>query len=344
MAARPPRVGPEAHDGVVLGDHESDWEAAGWGRASPNEDDERPPPATAGAVAAGLLGLGAAGVVVVAFVSLVAVPLGIGAVLSPFVSESSTLPCDDPDLALWSAAADGDLDALAVELDATGDPDSVLRSRSPLLCAAIAGQVDAVDALIEAGADPDLAVDGTTALHQAVEGGHDDVIAALARGGADLEATNERGATALVLAARGRPQAVEALLDAGADPTTECDVDGMLVTFDLMLAAAISSDAVPTPDELPFDHRPLQRGRDSVTALHAAALGGDARSVLHLLQAGADPDAVAYGAFTPLHAAAARGALTTDDDHEQITALLLLAGADPTLTPDPTVGAPTDLS
>jgi len=310
---------------------------------------------------------------------------------------NSTAACEDPDEELWLAATNGDLPTIERELpaslstaegvdsghdgwtpllcavdhgqpeaaqlllDAGADPDLATGGRSsPIAVAAADGDADMVDVLLGAGADPDNDLGGTTALHQAAEGEHVAAIEALAAGGADLEATNEQGATALVLAARGHPQAVHALLEGGADPAGISEVDGTeALDLSLILLAATPSEdgALDRPTAI----APLRRGRGPITALHAAAIVADAESLRALLQAGADPNAVAYGAYTPLHAIAAFDAMVAvaeeeppepmapdapggPDDRAEVEALLLLAGADPELAPDPTVGTPAELA
>jgi ankyrin repeat protein len=309
-----------------------------------------------------LLAVGVAGAVVVAVGALLLAVIAVSLeTLSQGLRDTTSGPCDDPERALWFAAAYGDLELLADELE-PALLDAQAQGRTPLLCAAVDGQVAAVELLLDAGADPDLQVDGTTALHQAVEHEQVEVIGALVEGGADLEVRNEEGATPLVLAARGGAEQVEALLAVGADPTTVCQIDGREVGSYLRvvdLAMASHSDDPASVRDAPEIEQlaPLGRGRGPTTALHAAALAGEAETVRLLLQAGGDPNAVAYGAYTPLHATEARRAMDLavaelygdepaldTDKSEQIEALLLFAGADPALAPDPTVGAPADLA
>lgn len=148
--------------------------------------------------------------------------------------------------------------------------------------------------------------------------------------GADPDAPNDRGITPLV-GAVGRPSSTEALLAAGADPNEVTRIDGRSVLLATGLWRLPLSTGVPEP---------LSQGRGDSTALHAAVLAGDTDSTRHLLDAGADPNAVAYDTFTPLHLAIGleRG---TDDD---IARLLIDTGADPNLAPNNTVGTPEDLA
>ena len=83
------------------------------------------------------------------------------------------------------------------------------------------GHVEFVKALLEdAGADTEAkgGSNGYTALMLASEKGHVDAVQALLDAGADIEAKDYYGWTALMLASRyGHVEVVQALLDAGAD-------------------------------------------------------------------------------------------------------------------------------
>ncbi|OWY62603.1 hypothetical protein B7486_57545 [cyanobacterium TDX16] len=232
---------------------------------------------------------------------------------------------------LLCAAENGQAEAAALLLGAGADPDLAVGGRaSPLAIAAGAGDVELVDLLLGEGADPNSQLGGTTPLIEAAEAEQPDLIATLVAEGADPDAPNDRGITPLV-GAIGRPSSTEALLTAGADPNEVAQVDGRSV----LLVSGLWRTPLSTGVAEPLTH-----GRGDSTALHAAVLTGDADSVRLLLEAGADPDAIAYDAFTPLHLALGleRGA---DDD---IARLLLEAGADPTLAPNDAVGTPADLA
>ncbi len=95
------------------------------------------------------------------------------------------------------------------------------RPDSPVADAAMRGDADAVRALIREGADVNAAQgDGMTALHWAAEKGDVELAQLLVTAGASLTTTTRHGAyTPLHVAARaGRGAAVQALLDAGANP------------------------------------------------------------------------------------------------------------------------------
>jgi ankyrin repeat protein len=77
--------------------------------------------------------------------------------------------------------------------------------------------------------------------------------------------------------------------------------------------------------------------RGGTTPLIEAAENDQAALVPVLLDAGAEPNAIAYDAFTPLHIATLNG-------DEALVDALVAAGADPHLAPDPEVGNPEDLA
>ncbi len=80
--------------------------------------------------------------------------------------------------------------------------------------------VETVQLLIDAGADPNLRSNGTRPLHEAVFGdwGSPTSVRVLLRNGADVNALDERGQTALMIAAQhGEFECVRLLLEAGAD-------------------------------------------------------------------------------------------------------------------------------
>ncbi len=133
---------------------------------------------------------------------------------------------------------------------------------------AVAG-VDAVAGCLEAGADPNSP---PTLLHLASVHARDpSVIDILAQAGTDVGARDENGATPLHRAARvGTPDAVRALLRAGADPHA-------------------------------WEDRP---SRTDGTPLHSAAYNPNPEVAAVLLEADADVNARSLAGWTPLHNAA----------------------------------------
>lgn len=237
---------------------------------------------------------------------------------------------------LLCAVDHGSARAAGALLAVGADPDLAVGGRAaPVSIAAADGDQALVQALLEAGADPSSAAGGTTPLVEAIrasveEGDEVDVVGALLAAGADPSAVDERGESPLLWAAwQGDAEAAAVLLDAGADPDQVLSVDGHVVELAFAPRLPVEADIEALA--------PLADGRGEVRALHAAAGTGDAEVVQVLLAAGADPGAVAYGAFTPLHLAEAVG-------DEEVAALLLLAGADPEAAPDPVVGTPSDLA
>jgi ankyrin repeat protein len=158
-----------------------------------------------------------------------------------------------------------------------------------LLDAARRGDVAAVKSLIKEGADPNAAQgDGLSALHLAAQQGNLEIAKVLLGAKANVAAkTRIGGYTPLHLAAQGAHVAVvKALLDAGADPTAATTTSG--VTPLHLAAQALNGEA--TVREL------LRRGApvnaletQGQTPLMFAAAEGRARTILELLEGGADP-------------------------------------------------------
>ena len=89
---------------------------------------------------------------------------------------------------------------------------------SPLMLAALAGNTEMCRLLIDR--DADVNKTGWTPLHYAATNGHLEVMRMLLDESAYVDATSPNGTTPLMMAARyGTPQAVQLLLQAGADPS-----------------------------------------------------------------------------------------------------------------------------
>lgn len=123
-------------------------------------------------------------------------------------------------------------------------------------------------------------------LFEAAKLGRTDLIPLLVENGADVNAYEARGFTPLILAAyNGQPEAVEALIKAGADP---CKPDlnqgntaqmGVAFKGDDRIAARLLSEKCDVNT----------RNKAGQTALMMAALFGRTAQIDMLLKAGADP-------------------------------------------------------
>ncbi len=182
------------------------------------------------------------------------------------------------------------------------------RGMTPLHWASAGGSAAAVSALLAAGARLSAAdAAGRTPLHWAAAAGAADAVsvlsAAVLAAGLDLHAPDGHGATpAQLAAAGGHVPVVARLLEAGRAP----DAAGAGMSA-LHLAAQNGLDqvlaqlcAVPGCDV-------NTRDADSLTPLHCAAARGALGAVRTLLAAGADPNAAADDGLLPLHSAAAGG-------------------------------------
>lgn len=138
------------------------------------------------------------------------------------------------DLALWSAAAEGDVELFdrlltrGARVQASGLPTTALWIASQQGAVGIVERLLALDADLEA---PDPA-DGRTALFQAAQEGHAAVVRLLLLSGARVDVVSARtGATPLfVAAARGHTDVVRELLAAQADVNALANVDGVVDT------------------------------------------------------------------------------------------------------------------
>jgi uncharacterized protein len=151
------------------------------------------------------------------------------------------------------------------------------------------------------------------ALFEAIEQGDEQRVRALVSSDPQLaSARNEDGLSAVLFATyRLRLELAEALVDAGAElDVFDAAATGGTEQLRTLLAADPQLARAWSPD--------------GFTALHYAAFFGDADGARVLLEAGADPAAVARNQMRvqPLHSAAAAG-------RADVARLLLEAGADP---------------
>uniref|UniRef100_A0AAQ6AJU2 Ankyrin repeat domain 29 n=1 Tax=Amphiprion ocellaris TaxID=80972 RepID=A0AAQ6AJU2_AMPOC len=160
------------------------------------------------------------------------------------------------------------------------------------------GHCDVVKLLFEFGASTEFHTkDGGTALTVASQYGHSKVVDTLLKNGANVHDQLNDGATSLFLAAQeedgtaplwmaaqmGHSEAVKVLLLRGADRDADRQ-DGSTALF----KAALKGHNSVIEELLKFSPS-LGLLKNGSTALHAAVVGGNLRSILLLLGANADP-------------------------------------------------------
>ena len=187
-----------------------------------------------------------------------------------------------------------------------------------LAVAAQAGDATKLRSLLDSGANPND-YDGTySALMYAAGNGHVEAVRILLARGANVDHRDHNGDRALLWAAQHGHADVVRLLLAGR-AAVESNADPHLIT-PLMQACRYGHLAAA---RVLIAAGADSRRRDHVndTALHAAAISGNAELVALLLRAGADPNAKGkYLDDTPLHHAA-------DFDRVEAARLLVSAGA-----------------
>jgi hypothetical protein len=107
---------------------------------------------------------------------------------------------DAPDADIWTASAEGNVQAISRHLAAGTDVNAVEPSTggTPLMVAALFDHREAVELLIENGADLNaFNYEGSTALHTAAFFCHVETVKLLVEQGADVNARNSQGQTAL---------------------------------------------------------------------------------------------------------------------------------------------------
>lgn len=134
------------------------------------------------------------------------------------------------DLALWSAAADGDTELFDRLLMLGAQAQGPDMPTTALWIAAQEGATEIVVRLLALGVDVEAKdpVDGRTALFQAAQEGHAAIVNRLLDAGARVDVASTRtGATPLFMAAaRGHAEVVRLLLDARADINVSASADG----------------------------------------------------------------------------------------------------------------------
>ncbi|XP_063572927.1 ankyrin repeat domain-containing protein 29 isoform X2 [Pongo abelii] len=189
-----------------------------------------------------------------------------------------------------------------------------------LMVAAYAGHIDCVRELVLQGADINLQREsGTTALFFAAQQGHNDVVRFLFGFGASTEFRTKDGATALFLAAQGGYLNVIRLLLASGAKVNQPRQDG---TAPLWIASQMGHSEVVRVMLLRGADRDAARN-DGTTALLKAANKGYNDVIEELLKFSPTLGILKNGT-SALHAAVLSGNIKT-------VALLLEAGADPSL-------------
>ena len=120
------------------------------------------------------------------------------------------------------------------------------KDESPLMMAAIKGNVEAVKALI--ARDADVNKTGWTPLHYAASAGspqHAVIISLLLENHAYIDAASPNGTTPLMMAAHyGSTEAVQLLLDEGADPTLKNQLGLTAADFALRVSPTQSAERI----------------------------------------------------------------------------------------------------
>ena len=273
----------------------------------------------------------------------------------------------------WSALNDQlEIVETLIFAGATLQPATRVGGYTPLHLASRAGNAGVVAALLEAGANPDvLTGTGAASLHFAAEANGVEVVNALAGHGADVNVRDAYSSRtpAMFAAARNSAAALQALLDAGADPDLVSD------TRDYTEIEAADreertrrqrireAEKEPEPEEEPGAQRPGQgRGgppgfggnqpnepelppdgpkvlssieqigiQGGFSALHYAVRNGNAEAARVLMEGGADINLPSGDHSSPMLVAVING-------NYDLAGELLEAGADPNLVSDDGAG------
>lgn len=216
-----------------------------------------------------------------------------------------------------------------------------------------AGDRGVVSKLLAEGADVNGGTaDGTTGLQWAVHHDYMDTVRLLVNAGADVNVTNRNGASPLSLACtNANPEMISLLLTAGGDPSSApsgeppiltCSRTGRLEAVEHLLDHGADVNATDSwkgqtalmwaaaENHAEMVRLLLDRGGDAqasstsggFTALVFAAREGASESAQILLDAGSDVQATTQDGSTSLH-------IATSNRHYTIAGLLLDHGADP---------------
>ena len=122
------------------------------------------------------------------------------------------------------------------------------QDESPLMLAAIKGNIEAVKALI--ARDADINKPGWTALHYAASGTtpeHTRILALSLENHAYIDAASPNGSTPLMMAAQyGTREALQLLLDEGADPALKNQLGLTATDFALRVSRSEAAQAIAT--------------------------------------------------------------------------------------------------
>ena len=146
--------------------------------------------------------------------------------------------------------------------------------------------IDAINVLLNAGADPNIfGVDDAPCIHYMVLGAcNTEALLAVISHGADANATNNFGVTALMEASwKGNVEAINVLLDAGANPST---ADKGLTWLHHAVLGRCIRETMQAIVDLGADVNATNN--DGITALMTACRKGTADAINVLLSAGAD--------------------------------------------------------
>jgi ankyrin repeat protein len=262
---------------------------------------------------------------------------------------AETLPnSEDNPKDLWTAAREGDLQAIKHYIKEGGDVNALgkMFQLSAISWSALHGQTEAVRLLIENGADVNIkSGDGATALHSAAFLGRSDIAKLLLENGANIQVRNNDGATPVdvlyvdweTTAFIGSLVGVEvekedvAAMKMGRSEIAK--LFGVKDTFDSAVpspaqnlsAAVFIGDLAVVKQALADGADPNTKDPQSgSTLLATAALMGHTEVVALLLEHGADVNVRSKDGGTALHAAAFLGRAET-------VKLLLDKGADSSL-------------
>ena len=120
-----------------------------------------------------------------------------------------------PSVDIWTAAYDGNIEAVKQHLAAGTDVNAKDKyGRTTLHAAAVGGSKEVVELLIAKGADVNVkdVFFGMTSLHRAAMEGHKEIAELLIDNSADVNATTNRGTTPLDEAIFGNHSEITALL------------------------------------------------------------------------------------------------------------------------------------